>query len=107
MNHGLPKWKVHDIELPETPGIAYPLFYRCPVECAKFLLGNPSFKEHFDYAPDEIFDTSKTRVYHEISSGDIWNKLQVSIVCQFLCAHVADIDKFISQVAACRKAPHS
>ena len=86
MNHGLPKWKVCNVELAETPNATYPLFYCCPIECAKFLLGNPSFKEHLDYTPDKIFHMNETRVYHEISSGDIWNELQVSITHQFLHA---------------------
>ncbi len=86
MNHGLPKWKVCDVKLAETPNATYPLFYHCPIECAKFLLGNPSFKEHLNYAPDKIFQMNETCIYHEISSGNIWNELQVSITHQFLHA---------------------
>jgi len=76
---GGPEWKVTDIEMPEAPGITFPLYYRCPVECAKELLANPAFEEHIDYAPDQIFDESGSRVYHEVSSGDIWNELQVCV----------------------------
>lgn len=77
MEHG-PEWNVIDIEMPEAPGITFPLYYRCPIECAKALLANPTFKDDMDYAPNEIFDESNTRIYHEVASGDIWNELQVS-----------------------------
>lgn len=77
MDDGGPKWKVADIEMPETPETSYPLFYRDPVECAKALLANPTFSGNLDYAPDEIFNATETRVYHEISSGKIWNEMQV------------------------------
>lgn len=73
-----PKWHIVDVEIPEADGMTVPLYYRDPVECAKALLGNPDFKEHVDYAPDIIFDETGSRVYHEISSGDIWNELNVS-----------------------------
>lgn len=41
MDSGGPAWRAVDIALNETPGITYPLFYRDPVECAKFLFENP------------------------------------------------------------------
>lgn len=78
MDDGGPEWKVDDIQMDETPGITLPLFYRDPVECAKALLANPTFMGNMDYAPDEIFNESGTRVYHEVASGRIWNEMQVS-----------------------------
>lgn len=76
---GGPSWNVADVEMPEAPGMTFPLYYRCPISCAKALLANPTFEEHIDYAPDEVFAENGSRVYHEMVSGDIWNELQVSI----------------------------
>lgn len=74
-----PEWNIVDVEMPEAPGMSFPLYYRCPIECAKELLANPSFKDDMDYAPEEIFNKDGSRVYHEIATGDIWNELQVSL----------------------------
>ncbi|KAF8287390.1 hypothetical protein DL93DRAFT_2038892, partial [Clavulina sp. PMI_390] len=38
-----PEWHVVDVPVPEFPSLVLPLFYRNPVDCAKYLYENPAF----------------------------------------------------------------
>jgi hypothetical protein len=77
-----PAWKTDTFYLPDAPNNPITFFYRDPVECAQFLVANPTFSECEDYAPTkslvELSDGGWERAYHEMRSGQLWNKLQVS-----------------------------
>lgn len=74
-----PEWKSDTVTLVDAPDEPQQFFYRDVSECAAFLMGNPTFCEHMDFEPSEVFEfDGKTRIYNEMASGKIWNELQVS-----------------------------
>lgn len=82
-----PAWHCVLVTLDEAPDEEpHLLLFRNIKECNAHLLGNPTFEEHMDYAPVEIFTPDGQRVYNEMASGLIWNELQVSAAV--LCAPI-------------------
>jgi hypothetical protein len=80
-----PEWESDKITLPDAPDETHEYFWRCPIKCAEFLMGNPSFKGHIDYAPKEIFEADGvTRIYNEMATGDLWNTLQVNFISSYI-----------------------
>ncbi|KAF8287638.1 hypothetical protein DL93DRAFT_2234551 [Clavulina sp. PMI_390] len=71
-----PDWHVVDVIPDGCPDQPQPLFYRDPIECAKWLFQNPAFEESMDYEAREIFDKHEIRVWHEESTGDLFNEIQ-------------------------------
>ena len=59
------------------------LWKRDPVECIKELMGNPTFKDHIKYAPEQHFTSStcSSRVFDEMSTGEWWWEIQVRTCC--------------------------
>lgn len=73
-----PEWQVGEVTLLDAPNEPQQYFYRDPIACAEFLMNNPTFDGHMDFEPSEIYEADgKTRVYHEMATGDVWNNLQV------------------------------
>jgi hypothetical protein len=58
------------------------LWRRNPVDCVRELIGNPTFKDAMEYAPEMVFTDpdGKQRVYDEMWTGDWWWNIQVSMV---------------------------
>lgn len=56
------------------------LWRRDPVECVKDLMGNPAFRDHMSYVPEEVFADSEgtSRIYDKMWTGEWWWKMQVS-----------------------------
>ena len=59
------------------------IWYRDPVECIKFLMGNPAFKEFMAYAPERVYCDNKgnDHIYDETWTADWWWKTQVRKLC--------------------------
>ncbi|EIW75743.1 hypothetical protein CONPUDRAFT_131960 [Coniophora puteana RWD-64-598 SS2] len=51
---------------------------RDPVECVKELIGNPTFREMMQYAPEKVYEDmeGECRIYDEMWTGDWWWNLQ-------------------------------
>lgn len=77
-----PIWHKKTIVLPDAPNEPQTLYYRDVQECAKFLFEHPSFVGDVDYAPAEVYEdggpNGRTRVFHEMYTGDDWINAQVS-----------------------------
>ncbi len=78
-----PAFKHATITLQDAPNEHHDLYYCDIMECAQFLFSNPNYKEHMDYAPEELFEEdangkpTQNRIYAEMSLGKIWNEEQV------------------------------
>lgn len=73
-----PPWHAVEIRLDEAPNEPQLLFYRDPVQVALYLAANPDFEEDICYEAEEWFeDDGKTRVRHEMYTGDLWSEVQV------------------------------
>jgi len=53
-------------------------WHRNIIECAKWLLRQPAYKEHLSYAPKQYYNDEGGRVYGEMHSGDWWWERQVT-----------------------------
>jgi hypothetical protein len=74
----VPEFSAATITLKDTPNEPQTILYRNPQECADFLFQNPAYRGHMDYAASEIFGNGdEGRIYHEMSSGLVWNELEV------------------------------
>jgi hypothetical protein len=75
---GGPQWQHTPIKFPDAPEEELTLFWRNPVECLRWLEGNPAFIGHTTYTPVEAFtDASLTnRLYTEVHTGRLWAELQ-------------------------------
>lgn len=57
------------------------LYYRDPVECVEFILGNPLFDGHIQYTPVHHYNSSGKRVLSEpISGKQAWDTQVLFIV---------------------------
>ena len=63
-----------------VPSERLELWRRDPVECIKELMGNPSFKNSLEYAPQRHFldKEGNNRVFDEMWTGEWWWNIQVS-----------------------------
>lgn len=72
-----PPWQVTDVEIKGYPtNTPMQLFYRDPLECAKFLYANPAYARYMDAIPCELYldAEGKQRYYTEPGSGKrIWH----------------------------------
>lgn len=76
---GGPGWKTAEIILQDAPKEPQKFYYCDPVACAEYLFRNPTFNECMLYEPTRIFQAdNQTRIFHEMTTGEIWNELQVS-----------------------------
>lgn len=75
---GGPQWRAIDIHMPEAPNESLLLLYRDPVECLKFLEGNPAYQGHVSFVPVEEFDDAEmtSRLYSEVHTGRMMAELQ-------------------------------
>jgi hypothetical protein len=73
-----PGWKTVTVSLEDAPTEPQTLYYRDIIECAEYLIGNPTFNESMMYEPIRVFEADgTTRIYHEMTTGELWNELQV------------------------------
>jgi hypothetical protein len=72
-------WKIDDSETREP----VTFYYREPLDCAKWLLGQRAYKQHLVYAPEQRFyygNTSagtKRRLFSEMNTAEWWWETQV------------------------------
>ncbi|KAI0074716.1 hypothetical protein K474DRAFT_1601024, partial [Panus rudis PR-1116 ss-1] len=56
------------------------LWKRNPVDCVRELLGNPTFRNHLNYAPEKVygeaFEQDEARIWSEMWTGDWWWDVQ-------------------------------
>lgn len=76
-----PAWRTATVTLEEAPNEPQTFYYRNPVEIAAFLIGNPAFKDHLVFEPQEWYLRAEMRdedrAYGDMWTGDRWNDLQV------------------------------
>ena len=80
-----PKWKSSTLVLPEIPNEPLTLMSRDLNDVIDYLYSNPSFSDDMDMVPYQIYESDgKSRVYHEIMSGDLAWEYQVllNMTCQ-------------------------
>ena len=83
-----PAWKSVQVTLSELPNHPQTVYYRDPHKVVDYIFGNPSFADTMEYVPRQVFEADgKTRLYHEFTTGDAWEKAQVSVGC---CLRVND-----------------
>lgn len=74
-----PEWEFITFSLAEAPNEKHNFWYRDLHKVADWIFSNPKFEEQMDYAPKQIYTRDgKTRIYHEMSTGDDWKTAQVS-----------------------------
>lgn len=63
---------------PKTESIEF--WFRDPIKCVQNLIGNPAFRDHISYFPQNVFtsESGNTRIYDEAWTGDWWWAMQVS-----------------------------
>ncbi|KAF9502783.1 hypothetical protein BS47DRAFT_1258917, partial [Hydnum rufescens UP504] len=62
-----PGWKTATITLEDAPAEPQTLYYRDIIDCAEYLIGNPTFNEFMMYEPIRVFEADgKTHIYHEM-----------------------------------------
>lgn len=75
-----PKWQSQTIVLPEAPEEENTVWFRSLPEVADWLFANPMFEGEMGYRPQEIYEADgRTRIYHEMWTGDDWQKQQVRV----------------------------
>ena len=76
---GGPKWLSKEMET-ESPTIdkVY-LYYKNPLHCLQYILHNPLFSDHLQFAPYRLYQSidKQIRLYDEWLSGDVSWTLQV------------------------------
>lgn len=65
--------------VPEWMEAGYEIFYRDPREVVKNMIGDPNFAGAFEHAPYQEFDSSGSRRYQNLMSGDWAWKQAVSL----------------------------
>ena len=76
MNDGVNMEWVRDVM--EIEGIKCDYWYRNPLECIKFIIGHPPFKDHLRYAPEKVYGKEGC-IYNKMWTGDWWWREQVNI----------------------------
>lgn len=73
-----PKWQSKSIVLPEAPEEENTVWFRSLPEVADWLFANPMFEGELGYRAQEIYEADgRTRIYHEMWTGDDWRAYQV------------------------------
>ncbi|KAF9516255.1 hypothetical protein BS47DRAFT_1360443 [Hydnum rufescens UP504] len=73
-------WKTTTIMLEDAPTEPQTLYYQDIIDCVEYLIGNPTFNEFMMYRPIQVLKANgKTHIYHEMTTGDLWNELQRSL----------------------------
>ncbi|KAF9507890.1 hypothetical protein BS47DRAFT_1258039, partial [Hydnum rufescens UP504] len=76
--HCSPQWSSKTIVMEEAPDEPQILFYCNIHECVAQLFGNLTFQDSMWYEAVEVFEPDGvTRVYNEMVTGLLWNKVQV------------------------------
>lgn len=86
-----PVWNCKTVVLPDAPDEPQLFFHRDIIECAQFILGDPSLSKDMLYAPVEVLkvhsdeedadhpgSARRERIFSEMNTGRIWNEEQVS-----------------------------
>jgi len=55
-----------------------PYFYRNPMDCIRFLLKQPAYRDHMAYAPVRQYNDLGERIYTELHTADWWWRTQVT-----------------------------
>lgn len=63
-------------------GEVFELYKRNILECVKALFSDPEFAPYLKYAPEKHYtdDTTTTRLYHDMHTGEWWWATQVNFV---------------------------
>ena len=62
-----PPFMQAEISIHVAPTEPQKILFRDVIESVDFLWGNPTFREHMDYAPAEVFGAeSEGRIYYEM-----------------------------------------
>ena len=89
-------WKVDDAEREPVT-----FYYREPLECARWLLGQKAYVNHMVYAPEQRFyrgnKSTKRRVYSEMNTADWWWETQVRSMTHVspLTKHCANSKRYV------------
>lgn len=80
-----PKWQSKTIVIPEAPDEEHTVWFRSLLEVADWLFANPMFEGEMGYRPEEIYEADgRTRIYHEMWTGDDWRAWQVRVKAEVL-----------------------
>lgn len=89
-----PEWISTPVTIPGAPTEPQIMYHRDLLKCIEFKFGDPSFADDMLYHGVEIYENIETegenetgseggseqrRVYGEMNTADIWNRVQVSI----------------------------
>ncbi|KAH0604492.1 uncharacterized protein H6S33_006869 [Morchella sextelata] len=75
------------------------LYYRNPVECARYLLGQRCYKSSMVYRPERVYDADGYQLYSEMHTADWWWNMQerlptgatiVPIICSSDVTHLTN-----------------
>ncbi|KAI5848606.1 hypothetical protein DFP73DRAFT_474133, partial [Morchella snyderi] len=75
------------------------LYYRNPVECARYLLGQRCYSDRMVYRPEKIYDPDGYQLYSEMHTADWWWTMQeklppgatiVPIICSSDITHLTN-----------------
>jgi hypothetical protein len=78
------RWKRWDTQYPTKKKLD--LFYRDPLACIQSILSSPLMKDHLQFSPLRVFDSSARamRIYSEWLTGDVAWSMQVSRRIKFI-----------------------
>ena len=62
----------------EQPPDNIVFWHRSLIDCVKWILRQPAYKEHLVYAPVQLFNKAGRRIYDEMNTGDWWWEKQVT-----------------------------
>ena len=89
-----PKWECEELEITgderddkgKLKSKVFQLWKWDPVECIKELIGNPGFRNHLRYSPQQAYEdeNGETQIFYEMWMGDWWWNMQVSYFLRFL-----------------------
>lgn len=88
-----PSFKAYDITVGNE---VVTLHARDILDCVEALYGDPDFAPFLIFKPERHYHVSaghaKTRVYHDMHTGDWWWEVQVCIVRNLYFLDITDID---------------
>ena len=80
----------NDTEIRDNEELQTKFFFRDPVECVRYLLGQPCFSQDTVYTPVLEFnaEVSPQRVYSEMDTAEWWWEVQESLMLRGYCYHI-------------------
>lgn len=82
MTSSAPPFESATVTLRDAPTEPQPFYYRHITHLVDWLFGRPDLADCMDYVPCKIFKNGTLgdeRVFHEMSSANLWNEVQVSM----------------------------